>query len=351
MTLKSPSSQAAQTTTVDPLAQKKNLHVRSVFSGPPVSMSTAKLMEIKPQSGDENCASKIPAAWWFMLQDDAGAYSSLGVPSVEWEELMDLLPEPLTDAKPVRSSLTIDRVLVMTGNPGNPAVAAKKASWGRECIKPKVQKLCDNKQLVNSIVTGFIVPFGGWLVVSWVQKLLPGNHARIGGDTLQYDPAEVPRCSLAGVAILCVVAVLACGALAFGCSTAVGYAFGAAGCLHGVREMVVVGVATGIPAALAMVFGLIYLNRSADKHAITQQTTGTASSPMPRNHKLMLVEVQEGQDVMSGKPINPDILSTGTSAMVSYNASHRSDAIRIEPNALAPHYQELRIEPNATMTQ
>lgn len=335
MTLKGQSSQAAQTTKVDPEAQKKDLHVRNVFSGPPVSMSTAKLMEIKPQAGDEKCASKIPAAWWFMLQDDAGAYSSLGVPSVEWNELMGMLPDPLTNAKPVRSSLTIDRVLVTTGNPGNPKVAAKMASWGRDCIKPKMEKLCNNKQLVNSIVTGFIVPFGGWLVVSWVQKLLPANHARIGGDTLQYDPAEVPRCSLQGVAILCIVAVLACGGLAFGCSTAVGYAFGAAGCLHGAREMVVVGVATGIPAALAMIFGLIYLNRSADKHAVTQQPG--PSQALPKGHKLMLVEVQEGQDVMSGKPINPDIMNTGTSAMVSYNASHSPGAIRIESNAMASH--------------
>jgi len=336
MKLEDASSQAAKTTKVDPEAQKKYLHVRDVFSGPPLSMSTAKLMEIKPQAGDDKCPSTIPATWWFMLQDDLGTYSSLGVPAAEWDELMGMLPDPLTNAKPTRSSLTIDRVLVTTGNPGNPAFAAKEASWGRECIKPKVEKLCNNKQLVNSIVTGVVVPVGGWLVVSWVQKILPSNHARIQSNDLQYDPADVPRCSLQGVAILCIVAMLACAGLAFGCSTAVGYAFGAAGCKHGPREMVVVGFATGIPAALAMIFGLVYLNRSADKHAITQQS-GAAAYAMPKGHKLMLVEVQEGQDVMSGKPINPDIMNTGTSAMVSYNASHSPGAIRIESNAMASH--------------
>merc|ERR1712028_72914 len=102
-------------------------------------------------------------------------------------------------------------------------------------------------------VTGVVVPVGGWLVVSWVQKILPSNHARIQSNDLQYDPADVPRCSLQGVAILCIVAMLACAGLAFGCSTAVGFAF-------------------GIPAALAMIFGLVYLNRSVDKHAIAQQS-------------------------------------------------------------------------------
>merc|ERR1711865_949502 len=44
---------------------------------------------------------------------------------------------------------------------------------GRECIMPEVDKVCDSKQMVNSVVTGILTPILGWLLVRCIFNGLP----------------------------------------------------------------------------------------------------------------------------------------------------------------------------------
>merc|ERR1719162_844709 len=72
----------------------QNLHLREVFAGAPASMTTAKLLQIQPQAGDDSC---FPAAWWFNIQDMNGVPASIPVDEAEWDQLMASLPLPVPD--------------------------------------------------------------------------------------------------------------------------------------------------------------------------------------------------------------------------------------------------------------
>merc|ERR1719478_1817913 len=150
--------------------------------------------------------------------------------------------------------MLIDRVLVKT-------CKAHPAGWGRECVMPKVEKTCDNQQLVNSIVTGIVVPVFGWLIVYMIFG--PGKQTR---DVDTFDEGNLPTCGIRGLLGACIVAIIACALLAAGSSAGITYAFGAAGCKHGTREMMVVGCASGIPGAISFIIGILYMHFSGHRH-------------------------------------------------------------------------------------
>jgi len=305
----------------------QNLHLREVMAGAPTSMTTAKLYQVESDDSRGLC---FDASWWFMIQDDFGNPASLPVKQAEWDAMMAFLPAPKAAPAPQKSKVLIDRVLVKTCNPDG-------GSWGRECVMPKVtsaDNVCDNQQVVNAIVTGIVVPVFGWLAVyGFFTKFLPrwcmASDATRSFDHDTHDEGNLPNCILQGFLACCIVALISCAGLAFGSSAAVSYAFGAAGCLHGQREILVIACAAGIPGALAVFIGLLYLQFSGNKHKQTKALNQDAYVP-PKGQKLMLVEVpDDGRRPLRGTPLNPDILQTGNSAMSSYQATSQPRSINI----------------------
>merc|ERR1711865_1101943 len=212
---------------------------------------------------------------------------------------------------------------------------------GRECIMPEVDKVCDSKQMVNSVVTGILTPILGWLLVRCIFNGLPPRVRQVQNYDFTDDQVDFPRCAIQGIILMCFAAILCCGLVATGVSAAISYGFGAAGCLHGVREMVVVACAAGVPSCLAMIVALLYLYHSGSKHA-SDKNAGAASGAWvpPKGHKLMLLEVPEGGGPMSGTPINPDIMQTGNSAMASYaNQGYPSSIVVDQTSAMLSSYQ------------
>jgi len=224
----------------------------------------------------------------------------------------------------VRSAMLVDSVLVNTC----PTTFQKARSWGRDCIMPKAQTVCDAKQIVNSVVTGILVPVLGWLMVRGVFNGLPSRVRQVQNYDFTDDQGDFPTCKVQGILICCIMAILACAAVAAASSTAISYAFGAAGCVHGIREMVVVGCATGVPACLAMLIGLLYLYHSGSRHQDNKENA-SSSYVVPKGQKLMLLEVPEDGS-SAGVPINPDILQTGTSAMASYSGAGFPSSITVD---------------------
>merc|ERR1712086_680777 len=97
---------------------------------------------------------------------------------------------------------------------------------------------------------------------------------------------------------------------------------------------------TSVPASIAMLVGLLYLYHSRSQPVSEERQI--AHSP----HKLMLVEVPEGEnvDLYHGRPINPDIMQTGRSAMSAYDAIGHPNPIQVLP----PHDQS-QMPPGSTV--
>merc|ERR1740130_2562974 len=307
------------------------------MAGAPTSMTSAKLMQV---TSEEKC---FEGAWWFFVQDDLGNPASLPVLESDWAALMDMVPEPLAAQPATKSTVLLDTVLDKTCNP-------LLAGWGRECIVDKsiaVVALCDNAQVVNAIVTGIVVPLFGWLIVYFFFTRMPGS-CMTGGATREFrdhdsfDEGNIPTCAISGLLACCFVGILACGGLALGSSALVSQAFGSQGCLHGTREMLVVAFGAGIPGIIAVLIGILYVHFSAKKHASTKPA-GEQYAPQ-RGQKLMLVEVPDDGRTgpLRGRPLNPDILQTGNSAMSSYNATQMPREINIDTmNADIGDFQSL----------
>lgn len=307
---------------INGLELTQNLHVREAMAGAPESMTTARLYEV---TSDEGCFDK---AWWFVLQDDDGNRASLPVLESEWDAMMAMIPEPNPKVKATKSTVTVDRVLVHTCNPN-------ATGWGRGCIQPKVNEVCDNAQVVNAIVTGVVVPVLGWFLVWCFYSRLPGSCMLVQGsrdlkDADVHDEGNVPTCKIEGLIACCAFALIVCASLAFGVSAGISNVFGAQGCLHGEREMWVIGTGTGIPGALSFIIGLSYIRFSGVRHI--------SSGPQPhyetpKGQKLMLVEVSDDRHPIRGVPLNPDILQTGNSALASYHSASFPREIQIDSTA------------------
>jgi hypothetical protein len=312
----------------------QNLHLREVFAGAPINMSMGKLLQIQPQTGDDFC---FAASWWFTLQDERGNDASVPVMEAEWDELMSKIPLATAPAPSLPSTMIMDRVLVKTCNP-------HAEGWGRSCIMPEVNHLCDHRQIVNAVVTGILVPVLGWLMVQSIHKRCVG--ARQMNPTAMDDArGELPRCTSAGIFITCIGAVFACCFVAAASSSIISYSFGAAGCIHGIREMLVIGCATAIPGSFAMIVGLLYLYHSGTKHQLIKAADTT--SPLPKGRKLMLVGVPPSGDMSSAMAINPDIMQTGQSAMASYQGHSR---ITVDDTSqILSHYQNYVLAPDTTI--
>merc|ERR1712216_294390 len=138
---------------------------------------------------------------------------------------------------------------------------------------PKLKTVCDSKQVINAVVTGILVPVVGWLIVRMFFNGLPPRVRQVQNYDFTDDQGDFPRCAVQGIIILCIVAMIACGAVAAASSALISYSFGAAGCVHGLREMVVVGCATGVPASLAMIIGLLYLYHSGSRHQVNKDNS------------------------------------------------------------------------------
>merc|ERR1712216_556753 len=141
-------------------------------------------------------------------------------------------------------------------------------------------------------------------------------------------PENFPVCSFGNIFVLSIIAVITCAAVAAGCSVGISYAFGAAGCKHGLREMIVVAVATAVPASFAMVIGLLYMHNSKE----TPKPEASSNQHVLTGHKLMLVEVPDGADISQARPLNPDVLTTGNSAMSAYRAQGGPSRIDVHAN-------------------
>lgn len=302
-------------------ALTQNLQLREVFAGAHATMTTAKLIQIQPQAGDDFC---FPAAWWFAVQDDAGKPASVPVKESDWDAMMAMLPPALPEAEAVKSTMIIDRVLFRTCNPD-------MAGWGRSCDMPAPPTLCDNKQIINAILSGILVPLLGWLTVRCFHKSFGWGRPDPQG------PENFPICSFGNIFGLSVVALLACALYAVGIAAALSQGLGAMGCLHGMREMVVVAVATGVPSCVAMVIGLLYMHNSREKPGPIP-SSGSSGGHVSQGHRLMLVEVPAGGDVSQGVITNPDVLQTGGSAMASYKAQGGQSRIDITPQDMTSQF-------------
>jgi len=299
-----------------------NLRVREVFAGVHSTMTTAKLTQIEPNAADGAC---FPSAWWFTVQDDVGAPASISIPEADWVAMMGMVPEPKAEHAGVRSATTIDRVLLKTCNPN-------AAGWGRECAMPAVVGVCDHVHMINAIATGILVPVIGWAIVNFFHKSCGWGKP----DPNVPEPGKsFPICTFGNIFGLCLVAVLSCAAVAAGVSAGISYGFGAVGCLHGEREMMVVGIATSVPAALAMIIGILYMHHSKEKQSdMATGASGVKAASkygIAQGHKLMLVEVRDGDHVSQGTPINPDVLQSGGSALASYRAAGGPSRIEVHP--------------------
>jgi len=287
-------------------------------------MTTAKLMQLEPTAADMTGGSQpcFPSSWWFFVQDDMGNPASIAVTQTDWDTIMEMVPKPQPAHSGVHSKMTIDRVLLKTCNPN-------AAGWGRECSMAAVVGLCDYTQMINAILTGILVPIIGWAIVNCFHK-----SCRWGRP----DPSSAeafPICTIPNIVGLCIVAVLSCAAVAAGVSAGISYGFGAAGCLHGLREMIVVGFATSVPAALAMIFGLLYMHNSGERISSSDQP----SQFVKRGHKLMLVEVKDGENISQGIPINPDVLQSGNSALAAYKQQGGPRSIDVQSSQFLSGFQ------------
>lgn len=250
----------------DTYAPMVQMRLREAMAGTPVSMSTAKLYELRPQADCCPTQSCFNKNFWFMLQDEFGNEAALPVFEGDWAKMMDMVPnitqsafqDPIPDAQ-----VTMDLVLVST-------CKAEPASWGRDCIMPEVVGTCDAPHIFTSIATGFAAPFFGWAMVYVFATNLPGSCMKKGTsqsrDFDEPDKGILPGCLLPGLVALCLVAVIACGLSAVLVSTAVSFVLRSDQCLHGTREMAVIGCAAGIPGAIAIVCGLLYIYCSGKKH-------------------------------------------------------------------------------------
>merc|ERR1711871_338633 len=196
-----------------PTLQTSKLKIDEAFpSAGPDAATIAKLLEVhalKP-SGEHCCKGKqecFSPMWWFQLQDASGAPAALDVHEAQWNDLMALLPEEEPLQPKMGATMEIDRVLVKT--------CRSVAGWGRSCVMPKVEVVCDNQQMVNSIVTGLLVPILGWLCVfGWARA--NGIVARDKRYMDTFDEGRVPQCSIGSMLCCCIVAIVACGGIAFG---------------------------------------------------------------------------------------------------------------------------------------
>lgn len=334
------SSSDAQSVTASPgamaasLELTQNLQLREVFAGAHSSMTTAKLTQIEPNAADGAC---FPSAWWFTVQDDAGNPASVPVKEANWPDLMAMVPPALPEHAGVRSAMTVDRVLMKTCNPN-------AEGWGRECAMPSIVGVCDHVHMINAIVTGILVPVIGWAIVNLFHKSCGWGRP----DTSLPEPEKsFPICSFCNIFGLCIVAILSCAAVAAGASAGISYGFGAVGCLHGEREMMVVGIATSVPAALAMVLGLLYMHHSRE----SEPDTGPAKH-VSQGHKLALVEVRDGDHVSQGMVINPDVLQSGGSSLAAYRKAGGAERIEVHPQDMGSQAQFLSgfqsVSPNST---
>lgn len=291
----------------------------------PLAPTVAKLFEfhaLKP-SAEHCCKDKqecFAPMWWFQMQDESGKPATLGVHETEWDALMAMLPKkeklPAKLEKGMGAKLEIDRVLVKT--------CRSVAGWGRSCVMPKVEVVCDNQQMVNSIVTGLLVPILGWLCVfGWARA--NGIVARGKRDVDIADDKRVPQCSIGSMLCCCIVAIVACGGIAFGSSALISFIFGATGCLHGQREMIVIGCAAGVPGAVAIIFGILYVYCSG-------KSKRSAEPVKPSKKKIGLAMVEsDGQgSILRGNFLNPDIMGTGSGAVAALDMANNSSQINID---------------------
>lgn len=315
-----------------------NLRVSQVMAGAPESMATARVFQVHL----DQCPA-IPPSWWFKLESDAGMPATFPVLAETWDDLMALLPDPQPEEEEEVSRVVVDRILTRIC-PGD----TQPAVWGRQCIAEKVLVTCDSQQIVNAIVTGCVVPIVGWLLVWAFFNKLPAScmvsSTREFQDSSTFDEGGVPICQPIGLIACCVMALLACGGLAAGSSAIITYGMQAAGCLHGQREMMVVGVASGIPGAISFIIGILYMYFSGHKHKTTGGSANAGGGGgsdrgygPAKGHKLMLVQVNDETGRITGEPLNPDIMQTGASAMPSYQQSHGSHPILIDTHSDPGH--------------
>lgn len=320
-----------------------NLRISQVMAGAPESMATARVFQVHL----DQCAA-IPPSWWFKLESNDGIPATFPVLAETWDELMALLPDPQPEEEEEVSRVVVDRILAEIC-PGE----TKPAVWGRQCIAEKVLTTCDSQQIVNAVITGVVVPVVGWLLVWAFFTRLPAScmvsSMREYQDHSSFDEGGVPICQPTGLIATCLAALIACGGLAAGTSAAVTYGMQAAGCLHGQREMMVVGVASGIPGAISFIIGILYMYFSGHKHKTTGGSGGGGGGGSSfgaggsdrgygpaKGHKLMLVQVNDESGRITGEPLNPDIMSTGASAMHSYSQAHGSHPILIDTHHMDP---------------
>jgi len=209
----------------------------------------------------------------------------------------------------------MDLVLVST-------CKAEPASWGRDCIMPEVVGTCDAPHIFTSIAAGFAAPFFGWAMVYVFFNKLPGPCMKKGAlqsrDYDEHDEGNLPGCPLSGLVALCLVAVIACGLSAVVVSTAVSSVLRSNQCLHGTREMAVIGCAAGIPGAIAIVCGLLYIYCSGKKH-----TEEPVKEP-PTKFVMVPIDHVKGEHADSSQQVSHELmrhLTSGNSPMASQASS------------------------------
>lgn len=257
------------------------------FLGQP---STAYLQHIEPPVAEPTCFKPM---WWFTLQDRLGGVSSVPVKEADFDELLAFLPAPPVHTNKVSAPQVIDRVLVDT--------CIASGGWGNlKCPTPVIEKTdCRNEELTGAIISGVITSVLTWFFVAgWYFAYLSlfGKNAGYS-QAPQEDGGSLGArvCTRSGFQAGMIA--VAFGGAFFACWVSMQFldaVMRSADC-YDFGEFVIILLAVMLSVALAVVILSMYLATKHPGHH--EQTLSKADPTRSSTQKLMLVEVQDGQDM------------------------------------------------------
>jgi hypothetical protein len=260
------------------------------------SQPLAYLMDMSAPVENASCFTPV---WWFRLTDKDGKWSSFklneGVGKNDFTELLKLLPDPieLNKSTAISAPTVLDRVVVSSD--------VKPNSWSnfdKICYVPPahVNMNCRTDEIANAMVTGLVTPTGTWLLVGVVFFLISGRPRRENYEPLQPKDAKPENhCGLLMVLVYSVIAVGGACLWSWAAFTFLNEILRSHQCYHG-DEWLVIMVAAGLSAGLAIVIVIQYMGRQHPTHE-HHLLRGT-SAPPKRENRLMVVAMSDGQEAV-----------------------------------------------------
>jgi len=281
------------------------LKVAEAMGGPPPSMETAQLRAIAPPEDNPGC---FGASMWFSLEDTAGTLGSFPVNVADWDELMAMIPEPMSAPESAPGVMIMDRFLVVSdcSEMENPKIA----TWGKACPaipekgwEFKLSVPCRIFEIINAVLTGIITPIAAWVAVRMGYNYLKPAYKK-PNDLI--DPCSIPI-----LGILCGVAVGAALITAIIVSqlcNLIGLIFG---CAAPFLEISILTSAAFFAASFAIIVGLTYLFLSHPKGQ---------SVSKKKDKTYLVMEVEEGENGSFATPVymetNPMASKAGSESVL-----------------------------------